>query len=231
MTAAVRQLVFDFNQRPAFERADFLVAPCNAAAVDWVDRWPHWPPHTSGVNLTGPPASGKTHLAAVWRVRSEAAWLDRPLASSAVTSDILGPARNIVIDGFDATWPGAPILHLYNLVMERRGAVLLCSTRPVARLGCTPPDLSSRLATLASVVIERPDDALLAGVMSKLFHDRQMQVDDRVLDYLVRRMERSFAEAAALVALLDESSLAAGRPVTLQLARAALVRRGGEHDH
>jgi chromosomal replication initiation ATPase DnaA len=91
-------------------------------------------------------------------------------------------------------------------------------------LPLTPPDLASRLAALPAVELGFPDDALIVGVMSKLFRDRQMQVGRDVLEYVASRMQRSLEEAARVVDFLDATSLSEGRPITLPLARLALSR-------
>ncbi|MEI9984851.1 MAG: hypothetical protein WDN69_17585 [Aliidongia sp.] len=65
-------MAFEFGHRPALDREAFLVAAANAAAVAWIDRWPDWP--APALVLQGPPASGKTHLASVWRARARRCW-------------------------------------------------------------------------------------------------------------------------------------------------------------
>ena len=54
------QLTFDLPHRAALGAEDFLVSDCNVAAVKLIDAWPEWTDHVQ--ILTGPAASGKTHL-------------------------------------------------------------------------------------------------------------------------------------------------------------------------
>ena len=216
------QLVFDLAPRPAHGREDFLVSDCNREAVAWIDRWPDWPIRTTGLNVYGPAASGKTHLAAVWRARSMALRLDKPIEAAEAVPAVLGDARDVVIDGLTPDWPGVPLLHLHYLVAERGGVLLVLSRLPSVHLGLSPPDLASRLAAMPAVAIGPPDDALITGVMSKLFRDRQLHVGHDVLDYMASRMRRSLAEAARLVDMLDRTALAERRPITLPLARSVL---------
>jgi chromosomal replication initiation ATPase DnaA len=86
----------------------------------------------------------------------------------------------------------------------------------------TLPDLASRLAAMPAVAIAPPDDALLAAVLVKLFADRQLAIGADVVDYLVGRMERSFAAASAMVERLDRAALAERRAVTVPLVRKML---------
>ena len=216
------QLTFDLKNNPALDRDDFIVSKCNEDAIAWIDKWPDWPSATVGLNVFGASASGKTHLGSVWKNRSNAVWVNDPIVDPIIIPEILGTRSNVVIDGFDNRWPGVPILHLYNLVRERGGSILIITPEPVSRLNVMPADLASRLATLPIVEIRRPDDDLIKGVMNKLFRDRQIMVASGVLDYLLLRMERSFSEALRLVNLLDSTSLSENNAVTLSLARKIL---------
>ena len=88
------------------------------------------------------------------------------------------------------------------------------------------PDLASRLRALPVVTLEPPDDALLAAVLVKLFADRQLEVDERLIDFLVHRIERSVAAARAAVEELDSEALRLMRPVNRALAAEILRGRG-----
>ena len=116
------------------------------------------------------------------------------------------------------------LLHLYNVVAERGGHLLLTARGPVARWGVALPDLASRLAAAMSVAVGAPDDELIAGVLIKHFLDRQINVDPSVVTFLLGRIERSFAAARRVVAALDEAGLAEKRGITVPLARAVLQR-------
>ena len=142
--------------------------------------------------------------------------------------EFLRQSRYAVLDNVDETLPGVPAFHLYNMIVEQRGALLVLSRTPVSRMELHPADVKSRFAALPAVAISDPDDALISGIMDKLFRDRQLFVAEEVLAFLVGRMERSFSEARALVETIDAMSLAEGRRITLPLARRALdVRTKG----
>ena len=216
---AARQLVLDLQHRAALGRGDFLVAPSNAAAVAWIDRWPAWP--APGLALFGPAGSGKSHLAAVWQARSGAAGVSpEALAQGRVE------ARHIVFENGESALSdraaAEALFHLYNRIAAGGGHMLLTGAVPPARWPVALPDLRSRLRALPSVEIKAPDDAMLAGLFAKLFRDRQLAVPREVILYLVQRLERSFAAVARAVETLDRASLAERRPITLPLARAAL---------
>ncbi|UUX50939.1 DnaA/Hda family protein [Nisaea acidiphila] len=223
---AGRQLPLVLEHRPAFDRGEYLVSSCNEGATAWIDSWPAWPEATWGLNVHGPEASGKSHLAEVWARKADAVLLLPSDLDVAGLPVLLGEKRHVVLEDVDESLPGVPAFHLYNMIVERRGALLVLSRTPVSRMNLTPADAKSRFAALPAVAISDPDDALIAGVMDKLFRDRQLFVAEEVLAFLVGRMERSFSEARALVEAIDALSLAEGRRITLPLARRVLEDRG-----
>ena len=221
------QLVLDLGFRPALGRDDFLVAPCNAAAVGWVDRWPDWP--GVGLSLWGGSGSGKTHLAEVWRAMSSADKFALSQLVEAELDDLLGRPGNTTVDLGEATLPPEaerPLLHLHNRLRDLGHSLLLISRTPPARWDVVLPDLRSRLNALVAVQIEAPDDALLGGLLVKLFADRQLRVGPDVIRYALRRMERSFSAARRLVDMVDREALVAGRAITVPLVRKALSAYG-----
>jgi chromosomal replication initiation ATPase DnaA len=216
------QFAFEFPHRPAFGADDFLVAPSNEAAVAFLDRWPGWP--SSSLVLHGPPGCGKTHLAHVWQARSGAALRTAvALRPDAVPDLAAHPA--IVIDDAERA-DERPLLHLVNLVAERRGHLLLTAAAPPARWTTALPDLRSRLVAMPAIAVLAPDDALIGAVLLKLFADRQLEVGEDVVVFLLRHMERSFAAARRVVAALDHAALVARRRITVPLAREVLAAEG-----
>ena len=213
-----RQLPLDLGHRPALGGDDFLVAPSNADAVAWIDRWPDW--RGTGLVLYGPGACGKTHLAHVWQARTRAPHVlagdlgDAPRA-------MLGDARACVVEGASGA-DEAGLFHLYNVLVERGGHLLLTDREPPARWPIQLADLRSRLLALPAVQMGPPDDRLFAAVLVKLFSDRQLEVGEEVVAYLLNRIERSFAVARDFVAELDAAALARRRRITVPFVREIL---------
>lgn len=237
------QLPLPLGHRRALGRADFLVSDANRAAVAWLDRWPEWP--QGGVAICGPAGCGKTHLAHVLAAMSGARLHDAlPISEAAGESP--GESAQVVIFDFPSrpsSGPGAgaetapfwerpggeeALLHLFNQVRAAGGQIMLTGRTAPSRWTLRLADLRSRLLTLPVAEMSAPDDALLAGVLAKHFADRQLKVGPRVIDYLLPRMERSFAAAAALAAALDAASLAGKRKLTVPLAREVLAVARGE---
>ena len=219
----IRQLVLELGHRPASGREDFLVASPNEAAVALIDSWPDWPDRI--VALSGPEGSGKTHLAEVWRAASGAATI---LPESLGTADIpaLVEKRALILEDLAALDQAGEraLFHLVNLVRAEGASLLITSREPVARLPLKLPDLVSRLRAIPQAELGAPDDALLAGILVKLFDDRQLRVAPPVVSYLAARIERSVAAARKAVTELDRASLSGKRPITVPLAAEILGR-------
>ena len=221
--ASPSQLAFDLPWRSADGAEDFLVAPSTEAAVGWIDRWPDWP--AGAVVLTGPPAAGKSHLAGLWARRAGAAAITLPELGAAAPAALAMRAPAILLDSIPARLAPAdeePLLHLLNAIRESRGALLMVAESAPAHWEIRLPDLRSRLLAVPQAAIGAPDDALLGALLVKLFRDRGLTPAPELVGYLLRRVERSCAAARRVVGSLDAASLAAGRPVTIALARAIL---------
>lgn len=211
-----RQLALDLGHRPAFGREDFLVAPGNQDAVDWIDRWPEWPGNVLG--LFGPPGCGKSHLAQVFALRADAYVMSgRELAVEDVGA-LVAAHPGFVVEDADSCDARA-LLHLFNAVREAKGTLLLTGREPPARWPVALADLKSRLASIPAVCIATPDDAMMEAVLVKLFTDRQLVVGPDIIGYVVKRIDRSFAAARTLVATADRESLAGKRAITVPLIK------------
>lgn len=218
-----RQLALDLGHRPALGQGDFLVSASNADAVAWLDRWPDWP--AGGLALWGPPGCGKSHLVNVWRARSGARLLTAGDLSSAPQSLVEEAGGHIVLDGDDGALGETgerSLFHLYNLLRQAGGTLMIAERRPPARWAIGLADLRSRLVALPAVEVMAPDDDLIGGLLIKLFADRQLAVERPVIDYLASRMERSFDAARHLVDAIDRDALSRRRRITVPLIAGVL---------
>ena len=212
------QLPLEFRHEAASGRDDLVISDPVSAAASIIDRWPDWP--SPVVIITGPEGSGKSHLAEVWVRNSGAVRVRAVPGSDAVTLAGEGPVlvEDADRDGFDET----ELFHLINAVRSA-GTNLLITARswPMA-WGVTLPDLASRLKAATTVEIGPPDDLLLSQILMKLFADRQLLLDDKIIAYIVPRMERSLAAAQAIVERLDRLALARGTRISRALAAEVL---------
>lgn len=209
------QLPLDLSRGPGLSRDELVVTPANAAAVALVDRWPDWP--SPLVVLAGPAGSGKSHLAAIWREASDALAADGTAIGEAEVEAATG-GRAVLIDGADAGIDEKGLFHLINAAREGGGHILITSRRFPAAWGIRLPDLASRLKAATIVEIAEPDDLLLGAVVTKLFADRQVQVEPHVVSYIVNRIERSLSTAMHVVDRLDQAALSRKTRITRALA-------------
>ncbi|HEU4838680.1 MAG TPA: DnaA/Hda family protein [Micavibrio sp.] len=217
----MRQIPFDLGHRTAMGREDFLIAPNNQDAVAWIDLWPEWP--APALILYGPAASGKTHLAAVWGEKSNAACVRPDTLNDSTIRDIASAARHVILEDADSLIGNIEgekgLFHLYNLFREEKRSILLTLREPPVRRAFAIPDLASRLRAAPAVAIREPDDVLLGAILVKLFNDRQLRVGQDAVNYIVSHMERSFEEARRIVGEADTRAMIEKRAVSVPLLR------------
>jgi chromosomal replication initiation ATPase DnaA len=218
------QLALDLPFQPALGAADFLVSECNRSAFDRIARWPDWPGRA--LVLYGPVRCGKSHLARLWTAWS-GGLLVHGWALDALCPPELAALPGIAIDDAEAA-PERALLHIHNCCRETGSFLLIVAREPPSRWPIALPDLASRLRAMPIIGIAPPDDALLAGLLVKHFADRQIRVTPAVIRFAVRRIERSFAAAAAFVDALDRAALGAGRPISIALVRRVLAEIGAQ---
>ncbi len=224
-----KQLAFDLPADPRYGREDFLVGPASETAYALIEAWPNWP--DTVCLLTGPPGSGKSHLASIWATRSHAWTVPAPeVTAEAVTRLVSNGA--LVIEDLDRREgrDEAALFHLLNLAREYGSPVLITAAAPVEALGLATADLRSRLRLAPGAAILPPDDALMRAVLVKLFVDRQLVVDLSVVEAIALRIDRSLARARAVVAELDRDALSRGRRITRPLAMSVLAALGVPDD-
>jgi chromosomal replication initiation ATPase DnaA len=214
MSSSPRQLALALDHAESLAREDFLSGPSNAQALALIDTWPGWPHRT--VMLTGPEGSGKSHLAAIWAHAAGARRVAARALDEAAVPRALATGALVVEDLAAGAFDERALFHLLNLAREDAAFVLL--TARTALMTVAIRDLGSRLKALPVVALAPPDDALLRAVLVKLFADRQLAVDESLIGYVAIRIERSFAAARHVVALLDEEAMRQKRPITRALA-------------
>ncbi len=193
------QLPLPLGWKAARGQKDFFVSAANAEAVRFLDGWATWPVPVA--LLVGPRGAGKSHLGHIFARRANARLLDD--ADMSATDEAL--------------------FHAWNEAVDSRRPLLLTARSAPADWHIALPDLRSRLAATPMVRIGPPDDALLAHVFAKLWRDRGITPPPDLAPYVLRRIPRSFEALGAAVEALDAAALAQRRPLSVPLARAALL--------
>lgn len=221
------QLPFDLTVPAAHRRDDLIESKANKMAISMLDSWPRWLGHVSV--LAGPIGAGKTHIANVWAEKSKAVQckcadlssnIDRFVdLSSSGTCILIEDAGSDVIDE-------TAMFHLLNAVKQGGGYCLITSRSWPVEWHVSLADLASRLKAVQVFELSEPDDVLLHQVMVKLFADRQLTVDEKIIDYCVLRMERSLESVGRLVDAMDAEALSRQSSITRATASSALESLG-----
>ena len=219
------QLTLDLGHTISHDLEDFLVGEGNELAHGRIMSFPNWAdPITL---LVGPAKSGKSHLARIFAERSGAVFAGtEDLARVAAK----GGRQLVIVEDVDSlSYDEAGLFHLLNQSLRDGRPLLLTARTGVAHWSLATDDVRSRARRAAAFTLELTDDIQLSQMLVKLFGDRQIVVEPKVISFIVARMERSAAEAVSLVELMDRLALARGTAITRSVAVEALSRRLAAH--
>ncbi len=221
------QLPLDLSVPVTHRREDLIESHANKMAILMVDKWPDWPGNVSV--LAGPIGAGKTHIASVWADKADAVMckcvelanrLDEFVKLASQGSNFL------VEDATSGFINETAMFHFLNAVKQGGGYALITSRSWPIEWNIKLPDLASRLKAVQIFELSEPDDELLRHVMIKLFADRQLSVDEKVIDYCVLRMERSLESAGRLVEAIDAEAMSRKSAISRTTAANALEHLG-----
>lgn len=215
------QLALELGHTPGLAEGDYLVGDGNRLAYDRILAFPEW--HDPITLIVGPAKSGKSHLARIFANRSGAVLLGRDALEAAATT---GGTQPLVIEDVDrAGYDEAALFHLLNQAMRDARPLLMTAQQDIAQWPYRTDDVRSRARRAAVFNVSITDDIQLSQMLVKLFADRQVSVDPKIVGYVIARMERSAAEAASLVDLMDRLALSEKTAITRTIAAEALGRR------
>jgi chromosomal replication initiation ATPase DnaA len=213
------QLPFAFELKRSFAREDFISGTSNVTALAFIEAWPAWPARVCA--LWGPSGSGKTHLARIWQQAAGAIALAPAEVSVERLADLKAGAA-VLVDGAGESVGGPGLFHLINFINQTGGWLLLTGENAPNRWPASVPDLHSRLTAVPGASLDLPDESLMARVLIKLSHDRQLKFPEALIAYLAPRLRRSFVDAERLVALMDYLALEKKRSPSVETAARAL---------
>ena len=226
------QLQLELGHIPAHGEGDFLVGEGNELAYGRVMAFPNWGDPLTLVS--GPAKSGKSHLARIFADRSGAHFAGVDELETLARD---GGRQPVVIEDVDrAGYDEAGLFHLLNQAMRDQRPILMTARQDIAQWPLVTDDVRSRVRRATAFSVAMSDDIQLSQMFVKLFGDRQIAVDPKIIVYLVARMERSTEEAVILADLMDRLALAKGTAITRTIAADALDRRRvargeAQHEH
>jgi chromosomal replication initiation ATPase DnaA len=220
-----RQQRLPLEQAQPRDLDSFVCSACNAEARAAVEAYAAWP--GGKLVLVGPEGSGKTHLATAWSQMVEADRLDRDKVFELAPDG----ARATLVEDADRRPADEILFHLIDRA-DAAHPLLMTARTPPRSWATDLPDLRSRLNALMVAELQSPDDVVLAAVLERFFRERNIVPRKSVLDYLVKRIERSAPAARAVVERIDEAAAAEGRNITRELVREVLgLEAQGDEDH
>ena len=218
-----QQLPLDISLPPSYLEDDFLIAKCNRSAWSALDKWDR--DGAACAIIKAPASSGKTHLAHIWAERNNAKILNASeLTSDTSPQDLFADCSTLVIDNCENIADEKTFFHLLNFMQNNSQYRLLLT---VNNGSCWDkfnlPDLRSRLQALPQSEISEPDDILLTALLVKSFQDRQVDISQISLSYLLPRIERSFYGLKKMIDALDKHAIAKKKPITRNLIQEVLT--------
>ncbi|MBT8473249.1 MAG: hypothetical protein HKN14_14105 [Marinicaulis sp.] len=210
MGTPTSQIVLPFAQRtPRYDREHFIVSQSNEAAWRAGKQW--LASKEYALIIAGPACSGKTHLAHVLAHAQLGAGDGDDYTQSPI----------VLFDDLPVDDPRELLMMLAEVDQSDQRAILTGEGRPRS-WACGLPDLETRLEAMPRASLEEPDEALLRAVMTKMFSDRQLAVDKKIIDYTAQRISRTFAAVDAFVAAADDLMLKEKKNLTKPLVRLVL---------
>ncbi len=207
----MNQSIFDFPLIEEFFEEDFIISYSNIEAYNAINHFESWA--DKRLLLIGEQGSGKSHIARIFSHRANAQILNLPL-------DLVSlPKENLIIEDIQNTDPES-LFHIINLCKNNHANLLLtASSLPEFTL----PDLQSRINATTKILIKSPDEILFRAILHKHFVQRQINLDQEILDYLSIRLTRGYAAIKEFVALVDQYSLVSKRRITIPLIKKVLT--------
>lgn len=184
------------------DRENLIISDANRDINETLVGWDGHPdPY---LVLVGGHGTGKSHLGAVWASEAGAARLepyslaDLPLDA---LSDICGGA--VFLDDADRLRDESALFHLLNLIVQKKGRLLMTAQTVPSLWTVTLPDLVSRLAAMRCLHLRQPDDATLSELLRRAASRRGLVLDEATRKVILTRMERSFDAVASFIDAFD----------------------------
>ena len=215
----LNQLLLDFDHNIEFNEHDYYVSKSNYFAFNLIKNWPKW--ERKILNISGDTFSGKTHLAKIFQDKSNALYLSH----GDIDEDVFQKIKlneSIVIDDFEKIKNENLLYSLFNLINQDNKYLLILSNRTISKINYNLDDLNSRAKNCIFAQIENPDDDLIFAIIVKSFSDRQIKLEKKLLEFIIKRIERSYGKIYEFIYKVDELSLKKKKPINLKTIREIL---------
>ena len=211
------QLVFKFPFKTKYFEQDFYVSSNNFSAYKLIESWPNW--SSKWLNIFGAPGSGKTHLTKILekKIKSVKLFSSKDVDDKAIS--ILENFECIIIDDFKNDIDQKLLYSLLNQSKQLEKYILINSLKPLKNFQFQTNDLKSRINSFLPIGIELPTDDLLKVIIMKSFSDKQVNLEPKLCDYIIKNVERSYEKMIKFLKDVDELSLSSGKSININLIK------------
>ena len=215
----LNQLILNFDYEQNFKDQDFYVSKSNEYSFMLLNNWPKW--EKNFVNLIGEKFSGKTHLMNIF--------LDKFKGIKIEASDITNKSlkqikvyENIIIENFNDQIDENIFYTLLNIIDQDNKYLILTSKKPIVDHVFKLDDLNSRSKNFLLSTIEKPGDDLMFALILKNLSDRQISIDKKLIDFIIKRIDRSYGKIFDFIYKIDDISLKRKKPIDFKIIKEAL---------
>ncbi len=210
-------LKFDYEQN--FKDQDFYVSNSNQHSFKLLNSWPKW--EKKFINLIGQKFSGKTHLINIFLEKYKGIKID----AKNITNDSLKNIKiheNIVIENLDEKVDENLLFSLINIVDQDNKYLIVTSINPIVNYKFELNDLKSRSNNFILSQIDNPGDDLMYALILKNLSDRQISIEKKLIDFIIKRIDRSYGKISDFIYKIDEISLKRKKPIDFKIIKEAL---------
>ena len=215
----LNQLLLNFKYKQNFNYNDFYVSKSNYYAFKLVEKWPVWEKNI--LNIFGEKFSGKTHLANIFINKNKGI----KVKDEEINEDVFKKFKlyeNIIIDDYNNKCDEKLMYSIFNLVDQDNKYLIINSQTPINEINYNLNDLKSRSKNCLFAKIDNPDDELMFAIILKSFSDRQIQIDKKLIDYIIKRIDRSYGKIEEFIYKVDELSLKKKKPIDFKIIKEIL---------
>ena len=213
------QLIFTFPTVKNYLKEDFYVSPSNREAYDFINSWPKWVKRIA--NIFGPPGSGKTHITSILKNKTSVLEVEANSLSEKIFAEFK-TKESLIIKNLDESISEELLFSIWNMALQDNKYLLTTSIKSISTYKFKLPDLKSRINSCLRIGIKLPSDELISVILVKNFSDKQITVEKKQIDYIIKRIDRSYEKISRFIITLDTYSLKKGSPFGLKLIKEAL---------
>ena len=215
----LNQLLLDFDYKQNFKDDDFYVGKSNYYTFELINKWPKW--EKNFLNISGDKYSGKTHLTNIFLKKFNGIRIESTSLNDESLKEIKS-YQNVVLEDLDLSINEKLIYTLFNAIDQDNKFLIITSVKPIVDLKFELKDLRSRTKNCLLAKIENPDDELMFALILKNLSDRQIMLDKKLIDFIIKRVERSYGKIFEFIYKIDKISLKKKKSIDFKIINEAL---------